>query len=69
MRIGCQNHTHAKWTRFKDLTIAKMHGGALEFWTEHKSYLLHLCDSHRAKLPASAVQPDAPENSDDQSID
>jgi hypothetical protein len=47
MRIGCQRHTHGEWKEFDDESIAGMSGNALEFWNQHKAWILAACDSHR----------------------
>ena len=47
MRIGCQNHSIEDWKSFTDERIAQMASDALEFWNQHKSMLLGVCDSYK----------------------
>ena len=47
MRIGCQNHSIEDWKSFTDGRISIMAGDALEFWNQHKSMLLGVCDSYK----------------------
>ena len=49
MSIGCQRHSHGKWSSFDDITIAAMESQALEFWTKHKTTLLALCADMASK--------------------
>ncbi|MFW1903628.1 pentapeptide repeat-containing protein [Acinetobacter baumannii] len=46
MRIGCQEHAVADWKSFDDARITRMDSEALEFWNQHKSMLLNMCDSY-----------------------
>ncbi|PCM89998.1 pentapeptide repeat-containing protein [Acinetobacter baumannii] len=46
MRIGCQEHTVEAWKSFDDARITRMDSEALEFWNQHKSMLLNMCDSY-----------------------
>ncbi|MCJ9147506.1 pentapeptide repeat-containing protein [Acinetobacter baumannii] len=46
MRIGCQEHGVEDWKSFDDARIARMDSEALEFWNQHKSMLLNMCDSY-----------------------
>ncbi|MDC4435626.1 pentapeptide repeat-containing protein [Acinetobacter baumannii] len=46
MRIGCQEHTVEDWKSFNDARITRMDSEALEFWNQHKSMLLNMCDSY-----------------------
>ena len=43
VRIGCQTHSLDKWESFTDEDIKGMSPQALEFWGEHKDYILTLC--------------------------
>ncbi len=47
MRIGCQNHSIEDWKSFTDERISQMASDALEFWNQHKSMLLGVCDSYK----------------------
>ena len=47
MRIGCQNHSIEDWKSFTDEQISQMASDALEFWNQHKSMLLGVCDSYK----------------------
>ena len=47
MRIGCQNHSIEDWKSFIDEQISQMASDALEFWNQHKSMLLGVCDSYK----------------------
>ena len=47
MRIGCQNHSIEDWKSFTDEQISQMESDALEFWNQHKSMLLGVCDSYK----------------------
>ena len=47
MRIGCQNHSIEDWKSFTDGRISIMASDALEFWNQHKSMLLGVCDSYK----------------------
>ena len=47
MRIGCQNHSIEDWKSFTDGRISIMADDALEFWNQHKSMLLGVCDSYK----------------------
>ena len=47
MRIGCQNHSIEDWKSFTDGRISIMARDALEFWNQHKSMLLGVCDSYK----------------------
>ncbi|EPQ7329991.1 pentapeptide repeat-containing protein [Acinetobacter baumannii] len=46
MRIGCQEHSIEDWKSFDDARITGMDSEALEFWNQHKSMLLNMCDSY-----------------------
>ncbi|MBP5079390.1 pentapeptide repeat-containing protein [Acinetobacter baumannii] len=46
MRIGCQEHSVEDWKSFDDARITRMDSEALEFWNQHKSMLLNMCDSY-----------------------
>ncbi|MDN8246553.1 pentapeptide repeat-containing protein [Acinetobacter baumannii] len=46
MRIGCQEHGVEDWKSFDDARITRMDSEALEFWNQHKSMLLNMCDSY-----------------------
>ncbi|WP_462184897.1 pentapeptide repeat-containing protein [Acinetobacter baumannii] len=46
MRIGCQEHSVEDWKSFDDARITRMDSKALEFWNQHKSMLLNMCDSY-----------------------
>ncbi|MEA1231065.1 pentapeptide repeat-containing protein, partial [Acinetobacter sp. IRS14] len=46
MRIGCQEHSVEDWKSFDDARITSMDSEALEFWNQHKSMLLNMCDSY-----------------------
>ena len=46
MRIGCQNHKVEEWKSFDDERISRMDSNALDFWNQHKSMLLSMCDSY-----------------------
>ncbi|HAV4463426.1 TPA: pentapeptide repeat-containing protein [Acinetobacter baumannii] len=46
MRIGCQEHKVSDWKSFDDARITRMDSEALEFWNQHKSMLLNMCDSY-----------------------
>ncbi|WP_462157786.1 pentapeptide repeat-containing protein [Acinetobacter baumannii] len=46
MRIGCQEHSVEDWKSFDDARITHMDSEALEFWNQHKSMLLNMCDSY-----------------------
>ena len=46
MRIGCQEHSVEDWKSFDDARITRMNSEALEFWNQHKSMLLNMCDSY-----------------------
>jgi hypothetical protein len=47
MRIGCQIHSVDSWKSFSDNEISEMDPYALEFWNNHKSMLLSICDSYK----------------------
>ena len=47
MRIGCQNHSVEEWKSFTDERISQMASGALEFWNQHKTMLLGICDAYK----------------------
>lgn len=46
MRIGCQEHSIEDWKSFDDARITRMDSEALDFWNQHKSMLLNMCDSY-----------------------
>ncbi|MFW2152835.1 pentapeptide repeat-containing protein [Acinetobacter gyllenbergii] len=46
MQIGCQNHKVEEWKSFDDVRISSMDSNALDFWKQHKSMLLSMCDSY-----------------------
>ncbi|MEG2433273.1 MAG: pentapeptide repeat-containing protein, partial [Acinetobacter sp.] len=46
MRIGCQKHKVEEWKSFDDGRISGMDSNALDFWNQHKSMLLSMCDSY-----------------------
>ncbi|HCQ9598942.1 TPA: pentapeptide repeat-containing protein [Acinetobacter baumannii] len=46
MRIGCQEHSVEDWKSFDDARITRMDSEALEFWNQHKSMLLNMCDRY-----------------------
>jgi hypothetical protein len=44
LSIGCERHTHAAWAAFGTRDLAAMDGkNAVEFWREHKKWLLERC--------------------------
>jgi len=47
LKIGCQRHTHNKWSKFTDEEIEGMEPRASEFWKQNKSWLLAACKAHR----------------------
>ena len=47
MRIGCQNHSIEDWKGFTDDRISQMASDALEFWNQHKTMLLGICDIYK----------------------
>ena len=49
LQIGCQQHTVKLWDNFGDSDISCMDCMALEFWTEHKSFIMSLVAA-RAKI-------------------
>ena len=46
MRIGCQEHSIEAWKEFNDERISSMDSNALDFWNQHKTMLLNMCDSY-----------------------
>ncbi len=50
MQIGCEFHSHDKWSSYDDARIGRMASSALAFWAEWKSTLLALCAKHGGKL-------------------
>ncbi|MCJ0829844.1 pentapeptide repeat-containing protein, partial [Acinetobacter sp. NIPH1876] len=46
MIIGCQEHSIEAWKEFNDELISSMDSNALDFWNQHKTMLLNMCDSY-----------------------
>lgn len=45
IRIGCQSHPLEKWIGFSDDDISSMSGGALEFWSINRNWIISSCKS------------------------
>jgi hypothetical protein len=47
LKIGCQIHPFEKWHQLSDKTIAKMHGGALDWWKINKEMIFAVIKTTR----------------------
>ena len=56
LRIGCQRHRHETWAAFSDAEIDVMETGALEWWAEHKAFILGDCEFHRAAVERASAE-------------
>ena len=56
LRIGCQRHPHETWAAFSDAEIDVMETGALEWWAEHKAFILGDCEFHRAAVERASAE-------------
>jgi hypothetical protein len=47
LKIGCKRHTIEEWKNFDDKKIKSMDSGALDWWSEHKTWILNLLPNEK----------------------
>ena len=50
IKIGCKLYSHKEWEAFSDEEIAKMDGGALEWWNEWKGIVISTANAHQKRI-------------------